>query len=170
MQHDSKTIELGLGGGCHWCTEAVFASIDGVVSVEQGWLAASPPDDGFSEGVLIRFDPARVSLMQLIDIHLDTHSAASNHGLRHRYRSAIYCRDATLGEQANKVLARLQQQRGVELVTRVLDLRAFRLSPPRLRNYYRQDPARPFCQRHIAPKLDRIAKRYPRLYRPLEVC
>ncbi len=169
-EDDAVIIELGLGGGCHWCTEAVFASIAGVAAVEQGWLAGDPPDDDFSEGVVIRFDPGRVSLRRIVEIHLQTHSASSDHALRRRYRSAVYCNDERLRRQVGAVLAEWEARQGTHLVTRVLLLRAFRPSPPRLRNYYAENPRRPFCQRHIVPKLERIARRYPALVRRPVVC
>ena len=54
--------ETGFGGGCHWCTEAVFQSLRGIVRVRQGFIAADPPYDGFSEAVAVAWDPVRISL------------------------------------------------------------------------------------------------------------
>ena len=46
---DTLSEKVGLGGGCHWCTEAVFEALRGVVQVKQGFIRAAPPHDAFSE-------------------------------------------------------------------------------------------------------------------------
>jgi peptide-methionine (S)-S-oxide reductase len=85
-----KTDKIGLGGSCHWCTEAIFQSLKGVINVKQGWIK---PDDNFSEfseAVIVEFDPDLISLGNLIEIHLYTHSCTSDHAMRSKYRSAVY--------------------------------------------------------------------------------
>ena len=82
--------KIALGGGCHWCTEAVFQSLKGVVSVEQGYIASLVKHSAFSEGVIVHFNANIISLKTLIEIHLYTHKSTSNHSMREKYRSAIY--------------------------------------------------------------------------------
>jgi len=53
-------IQIGLGGGCHWCTEGVFQSLVGIEEVKQGWIASVDDNSSFSESVLVTFDPAVV--------------------------------------------------------------------------------------------------------------
>ena len=81
--------KVALGGGCHWCTEAIFKSLKGVYQVRQGYVS-SVEEEAFSEGVVIHFDQDKISLKTLIEIHLYTHKSTSNHALRERYRSAVY--------------------------------------------------------------------------------
>ncbi len=81
---------VGFGGGCHWCTEAVFQSLRGVESVEQGWIKSDPPFDTFSEAVIVAFDTLVISLEVLIDVHLRTHASQVDHSFRSKYRSAVY--------------------------------------------------------------------------------
>ncbi|MEP2968245.1 peptide-methionine (S)-S-oxide reductase, partial [Nonlabens ulvanivorans] len=70
-----KTIlKIGLGGGCHWCTEAVFQAVTGVVKVEQGYISSETPYDSMSEAVIVHFSTL-VDLEQLIDVHLETHAS-----------------------------------------------------------------------------------------------
>ena len=85
-----KISKVGFGGGCHWCTEAVFQQIRGVSKVDQGWIASVVPHDTFSEAVIVHFDPRIIKLDQLIEIHLKTHSCTSSHPMRSKYRSAVY--------------------------------------------------------------------------------
>lgn len=51
-------MEIGFGGGCHWCIEAVFQSLTGVSKVTQGFIASNPPNEAYSEAVIIEYDPA----------------------------------------------------------------------------------------------------------------
>jgi peptide-methionine (S)-S-oxide reductase len=67
---------IGLGGGCHWCTEGVFESLIGISKVNQGWIASSGEHFHFSEAIEVYFDPAIISLSDLIEIHLYTHTTS----------------------------------------------------------------------------------------------
>ncbi len=150
---------IGFGGGCHWCTEAVFQSLRGVEKVEQGFIRSTPPDDDWSEAVIVHFDPMQISLSVLADVHLHTHSATNTHRLRTRYRSAIYVIDDVQAVEIEAALQRIRQDFEKPLITRVLPLVDFRVSDPCYQNYYQSNPERPFCRRHIEPKLASLRKR-----------
>ena len=79
---------IGLGGGCHWCTEAVFQSLHGVLNVKQGFVASEAPQDAFSEAVIITYEPGLIALYDLVLIHLMTHESTVWHDMRPKYRSA----------------------------------------------------------------------------------
>ncbi len=156
---------LGLGGGCHWCTEAVFQSLRGVDRVEQGFIRAMPPDEAFSEAVLLHFDPAEITLTDLIDIHLRTHASTSAHKLRGKYRSAVYVFSAEQAAKAMRILGQLQQDFDAPLVTRVLDFAGFAPSESRYLDYHEKHAGKPFCTRYIDPKLGRLRAAYAHLMR-----
>ncbi|WP_029042146.1 peptide-methionine (S)-S-oxide reductase [Cucumibacter marinus] len=144
---------IGFGGGCHWCTEAVFAALKGVSDVEQGYIASVPPDEALSEAVIVHFDPATISLEVLVEVHLHTHSSTSNHTMRGKYRSAIYATsDAQRGE-AEEMLSHLQAGFDEKLVTRVLPFVVFEPSPEQFRDYAVRNQGKPFCRAYIDPKL-----------------
>jgi peptide-methionine (S)-S-oxide reductase len=151
---------IGLGGGCHWCTEAVFQSLRGVGRVEQGFIRSAPPHDAWSEAVIAHFDPCRIDLEMLIEVHVRTHAATRQHNLREKYRSAVYTFDDQQAKAAKEALERMQGSFDEQLITKVLPFAAFRLSAPRFQNYYRTDPHRPFCQRFIDPKLALIRRQF----------
>ena len=152
-------IKIGFGGGCHWCTEAVFQALRGVTSVAQGFIAAPPPHDSFSEAELVAFDPDVIPLSVLINVHLCTHASTSPHKMRGKYRSAIYL-DGTPEAQVRAVLDAAQPDFDAPLITSVLPLVAFRASPAQFQNYYQTDAARPFCTTYIDPKLAKIRKEF----------
>lgn len=149
----SNLQKIALGGGCHWCTEAVFQSLLGVSRVEQGYLAAADDEAWFSEGVIVHFDAERLPLPVLLEVHLRTHKSTSAHSFRDRYRSAIYTFSAIQKTKAQGILEALQEHFEEPLVTRVLDFSAFKASRESLHNYYRSDPDKPFCVNYINPKL-----------------
>lgn len=152
--------ELGLGGGCHWCTEAVFDALRGAENVEQGFIASEPPHDSFSEAVRLRWDEEVLPLEVLIEIHLRTHASTSAHKMRGKYRSAIYVPSKVMAERCQATLAGLAPQFEDELVTQVLPLGEFRLSDERFRQYYQTRPDAPFCQTYIDPKLALLRQEY----------
>jgi len=156
---------IGFGGGCHWCTEAVFQALRGVERVAQGFIRAMPPDDSFSEAVMLDFDPGQIALADLVEVHLRTHASTARHRLRGKYRSAVY---AFSTGQANEVTAMLGTlQRGFEapLVTRVLRFDGFRPSPQECLDYYARNAGKPFCRSYIDPKLAMLRSRHASLLR-----
>jgi peptide-methionine (S)-S-oxide reductase len=158
-------VRIGLGGGCHWCTEAVFQAIAGISTVDQGFIRSDPPEDAWSEAVLVTFDPEALPLEVLIEIHLRTHSSTSRHKLRGKYRSAVYVYDAGTGVKVGRILRDLQRGFDEPLVTSVLTLADFKASDDRFRNYYASGPERPFCKSYIDPKLALLRKDYGKMLR-----
>ena len=132
--------KIGFGGGCHWCTEAVFQSLKGVQKVEQGWIASEVEAAVFSEAVIVHFDASRISLKILIEIHLYTHKSTSQHSMRKKYRSAIYYFDKEQQTMVNRLLSNLQPNFDNRLITQVLPYVSFRPSGAAIENYYYKNP------------------------------
>ncbi len=153
-------VKIGLGGGCHWCTEAVFQAIAGISKVEQGFICSDPPEVAWSEAVIVTFDPAALPLEALIEIHLRTHSSTSHHKMRGKYRSAVYVYDAGTAVKVGRILRKLQHGFEEPLVTRVLRLAGFKASDEQFRNYYAKGPERPFCKAYIDPKLTLLRREF----------
>jgi peptide-methionine (S)-S-oxide reductase len=149
---------IGLGGGCHWCTEGIFQMLKGVAEVEQGFIRSDPPSDTWAEGVIVHFSPSVIDLSTLVAVHLRTHEAGAPYKADSKYRSAIYVYDDEQQKRAADAVSSLQQELDTALDTRVLLLRDFKISDERFRNYYVTDPQRPFCRRYIGPKLDTIRR------------
>ncbi len=156
----TKRKKIGFGGGCHWCTEAVFQALKGVSKVEQGFIAAPAPDDSFSEAVIVHFDPAVIDLGTLMEIHLRTHSSMSDHTMRGKYRSAVYAFDEVQAARAQTCLDALQASFDRPLVTRVLEFRAFKPSADIHQNYFAKNADGPFCKSYIDPKLALLRKEF----------
>lgn len=150
--------KIGLGGSCHWCTEAIFQSLIGVNRVEQGWIASVNENESFSEAVIIEYDLNKMSLKTLIEVHLNTHSCTSNHSMREKYRSAIYYFSKEQENKAITILNDLQKEFDNKIITKVLSFRSFEMNKEEQLNYYLKNPEKPFCKNIINPKLKKIMR------------
>jgi peptide-methionine (S)-S-oxide reductase len=145
--------KLGFGGSCHWCTEAIFQSLKGVVEVKQGWISSQGQASSFSEGVLVCFDQNVISLNTLIAIHLHTHSCTSGHHMRSKYRSAVYTFDDEQAACAREALSVLQREFESPIITGIIPFVDFKLNSDAYLNYYYSNPEKPFCENVVNPKL-----------------
>lgn len=155
-----KTIKLGFGGSCHWCTEGIFSSVRGVSHVQQGWIGAQSPDEQLSEAILLEFNPEIVDLNTLIALHLHSHSSTRYHSMRDKYRSAVYVFDPEQESAARLAISSLAQDFDESIITQVLYYDRFVLNREELLEYYYSDPERPFCKNYIRPKLKALMERY----------
>lgn len=152
--------KIALGGGCHWCTEAVFQAVRGVEKVDQGFVASLDENSSFSEAVIVHFTPDIILLNRLIEIHLHTHNSTSNHSMRSKYRSAVYTFSPEQEEDVKKILDSLQADFSKLLITRVLPFESFKPSAKEFQNYYLNDPEKPFCKVYINPKLKLLLEKF----------
>ncbi|QCX38327.1 peptide methionine sulfoxide reductase [Aureibaculum algae] len=151
--------KIGFGGGCHWCTEAVFQHLKGVVKVEQGWIASSGDSNSFSEAVIVHFDN-EISLNVLTEIHLHTHKSTVHHSRRDKYRSAIYTFSTAQYEVSETILRNLQTRFESKIITEIVPFIAFKASRVQIQNYYITNPEKPFCKTFINPKLKLLLDKF----------
>ncbi|MHA7058405.1 peptide-methionine (S)-S-oxide reductase [Aquimarina sp. M1] len=155
-----STIRIGLGGGCHWCTEAVFQSLKGVLTVEQGYISSIGKNNTFSEAVIVTYTSNKIDLKDLIEIHLHTHKSTSEHSFREKYRSAIYYFDENQKPIIKTYLDILNEDFDNKIITQVLQFDKFKSSRNELLHYYQTNPEKPFCKRYINPKLDLLRNKF----------
>jgi len=157
--NDSK-IEIGFGGGCHWCTEAVFQSLIGVDHVKQGWIASDGPNTAFSEAIVVTYDSNLIDLKTLIAIHLRTHKSTTQHSMREKYRSAIYIKSKSQSAEVIAIIKELQEQFEESIITKTLAFIEFKESDEMFKNYYQKNPTKPFCRTYIDPKLKLLLTKF----------
>ncbi len=150
--------KIAVGGGCHWCTEAVFQQLRGVTRVDQGWTSSIDEPGRFAEAVLIDFDAKVIPLSVLVEVHLHTHSCTSTHALREKYRSAVYCFGGSQMEEVREIIKVAQVDFDAPIITEVVRFGAFRQNSERYQDYYLRQPEAPFCERYIRPKLALLRK------------
>ena len=154
--HKTEISKIGLGGGCHWCTEAVFQSFLGVTLVEQGYIASEGIHASFSEAVIVHYDRKVIPMEVLIEVHLLTHKSTKMHSMRDTYRSAVYVYEKEDTAFAKAVLKTLQKNTDEKIITAVLPFKDFNPSREEITNYYKKNPNKPFCERYISPKLGEL--------------
>jgi peptide-methionine (S)-S-oxide reductase len=152
--------KIGFGGGCHWCTEAVFSSLKGVLATQQGWIASTGDNDAYSESVIVEYDSDAISLETLIAVHVYTHSSTAQHSKRSKYRSAVYYFDETDIHEIKAALFVLQAEFEMPIVTQILPFWGFKENIDEQKDYYYTDVNRPFCKTYIDPKLKVILERF----------
>tara|TARA_R110002050_G_scaffold184880_1_gene318585 strand:- start:199 stop:708 length:510 start_codon:yes stop_codon:yes gene_type:complete len=155
--------KIAFGGGCHWCTESVFTSIKGVKKVDQGWIASIDEAASFSEGVIVHFDNEEIAEKLLIEIHLATHSAASKHSMRSKYRSAIYIFSDLQEQRVLNFLQGFQIDNDIRLVTQVLPMTTFKLNDEQYLDYLTKNKKSQFSKRYIHPKLKLVNDKFGNL-------
>lgn len=154
-----EQTKIALGGGCHWCTEAVCQALKGVEKVEQGYVSAVNKEN-FSEAVIVHFDAEIISLERLNEIHLRTHKSTSNHNFRTKYRSAVYVYSDAQFQRAENFFEKCQSEFKNAIITEILNFQAFKPSRTALHNYYQKNPEKPFCKKYIDPKLKLLLERF----------
>jgi peptide-methionine (S)-S-oxide reductase len=159
-------VRIGLGGGCHWCTEAVFASLTGIHNLRQGFISSTPPNDAGSEAVLLDIDECTIPLRVVIEVHLRTHASTSAHSLRTRYRSAVYINNDEMQQRCSTIIKSIEDDFAKPIITTVIPMVAFTPSDPRYHDYYYSNPDKPFCNTYIDPKLALLRREYRHIMKP----
>ncbi len=160
-------------GGCFWCTEAVFRSIGGVSQVESGYIGGTIADPsykqvcggmtGHAEAIRITFDPERVSLADLLDIHFATHDPTQlnrqGNDIGTQYRSALFPLDDAQRSEAEAAIARAQAERTDPVVTTIEGPATWYPAEDYHQEYWDGEGQRnPYCLAVIPPKLAKLRK------------
>jgi peptide-methionine (S)-S-oxide reductase len=173
---DAKTRTATFGGGCFWCTEAVFRRLEGVVSVESGYAGgkgANPTYEqvcsgatGHAEVVQVRYDPSKVSYEQLLEVFWKTHDPttvdAQGADVGTQYRSVIFAHDEEQRRVAEDLKARLEEAKAFDgpIVTQVVPYETFWKAEGYHQDYFAANPVQPYCRAVIAPKISKFEKAF----------
>ncbi len=165
-----------LGGGCFWCLEPVFASLDGVEAVTVGYAGgrtAEPTyrevcggDTGHAEVVQVVFDPARISFADLLRVFFGVHDPTTpdrqGADAGPQYRSIVLYDGETQRRTAEAVIAELEAEGVWEdpVVTQVVPLERFWPAEDHHQRYYERNPGQGYCRVVIAPKLAKFRRRF----------
>jgi peptide-methionine (S)-S-oxide reductase len=171
-----STQTLVLGGGCFWCTEAVFKEVRGVLDVESGYCngQAERPDydavcsgtTGCAEVVRIEYDPARVSTRQLLEIFFATHDPTQRNrqgnDVGTQYRSGIYTTTAEQQQVARELIRDIGQDQlfGAPVVTEVEPLAHYFAAEDYHQDFFERNPSQGYCVAVAAPKVAKFRQTF----------
>lgn len=176
MEREPRRETATLGGGCFWCLEAVYELLRGVESVKSGYAGghvANPTYEqvctgrtGHAEVTQIAFDPDEVSFEDLLDVFFSIHDPTTPNrqgaDIGTQYRSAIFTHDERQREIAERKIAELEEDGPWDdpIVTEVTPLGDFYPAEAYHDEYFRRNPAQPYCQAVVAPKVAKFRKRH----------
>jgi peptide-methionine (S)-S-oxide reductase len=173
MSH-SETATLA--GGCFWCIEGVFQQLKGVLKVTSGYTggfvknptykAVCSDTTGHAEAVQIEFDPEVITYEDLLRIFFTVHDPTTKdrqgNDVGASYRSAVYYHDETQHKTVEKVIDEIRQLKlwRDPIVTEVEPLTEFFLAEEYHQEYFKNNPANPYCKYVIEPKLLKFRNQY----------
>ncbi len=165
-----------LGGGCFWCTEAVFDRIEGVRSVEAGYAGGhlwAPTyeqvcsgDTGHAEVVQVEFDPDLIGYREILEIFFATHDPTTRdrqgEDVGPQYRSVVFAHDDEQERIAREVIEELEADDVFEgpIVTQVERAGPFWRAEDSHQGFFAHNPQQPYCAFVIAPKVAKLRERF----------
>ncbi|MDG2425967.1 MAG: peptide-methionine (S)-S-oxide reductase MsrA [Flavobacteriales bacterium] len=161
-------------GGCFWCTEAIFRELQGVLSVESGYIGGETVNPtyeevcaggtGHAEAIRIEYDPELISFETLLEVHFGTHDPTQlnrqGNDVGTQYRSAIFPQNDQQRELSALALVAVNRSGAWSepVVTSIEDASAFCVAELAHQNYFGRMSDQPFCEIVIAPKLAKFRK------------
>jgi peptide-methionine (S)-S-oxide reductase len=163
-----------LGGGCFWCTEAVFQKVPGVKKIESGYAGGFIKNPayrevcngttGHAEVVWLEFNPQEVSYEKILRVFFLTHDPSTlnqqGNDIGTQYRSVIFFMNEGQQQQAEKVKKEIDSE-GIytnPVVTEIVPFLNFYKAEDYHQNYYTNNKSQPYCSYVIAPKLEKLGK------------
>jgi len=172
----SPTESIVLGGGCFWCTEAVFDRVQGVVDVESGYSngqTLNPSYEqictgrtGHAEVVKVTFDPAEISLREILEIFFVVHDPTTlnrqGNDVGTQYRSGIYYLDAAQKQIAEDVMREIGESKTYRspIVTEVEPLANYSAAEAYHQDYFLNNPNQGYCAFVVGPKVEKFQKTF----------
>ena len=167
------------GGGCFWCTEAMFQSIHGVISVTSGYSGGNSTNPsynevcsgatGHAEVIQIEYDPQIISYENLLRVHLGSHdpTTLNRQGADQgtQYRSIILVRSQEEHQIAEEIIQEYSNTIEQPIVTEIKDFRVFYSAEDNHQNYYAENSNASYCEAVISPKLSKFRATYSHLLR-----
>ncbi len=169
-----NTQAITLGGGCFWCTEAVYELVDGVTAVESGYCnghVRNPSyeqvcggDTGHVEVVRVSFDADRISLREVLAIFFVIHDPTTlnrqGNDAGPQYRSGIYLHDAAQEQVARAALAEANEACHGRVVTELKMLDNYWRAEDYHQHYFANHPGQGYCAFVVAPKVEKFRRTF----------
>jgi peptide-methionine (S)-S-oxide reductase len=175
-QQVTKLETIVLGGGCFWCTEAVFVKVRGVTDVESGYSngrverpsyeQVCTGQTGHNEVVKLTYDPADITLREILEIFFVIHDPTSlnrqGNDAGTQYRSGIYYSTPEQKQVADDLIRQMSQDKlfGAPIVTEVLPLANYWPAEAYHQDYFENNPNQGYCAFVVGPKVEKFRKTF----------
>jgi peptide-methionine (S)-S-oxide reductase len=175
-QQVTKLETITLGGGCFWCTEAVFVKVRGVTDVESGYSngrverpsyeQVCTGQTGHNEVVKLTYDPADITLREILEIFFVIHDPTSlnrqGNDAGTQYRSGIYYSTPEQKQVADDLIRQMSQDKlfGAPIVTEVLPLANYWPAEAYHQDYFENNPNQGYCAFVVGPKVEKFRKTF----------
>ena len=176
MQKQNKTEVATFGGGCFWCTEAIFQELEGVISVTSGYAGGKTINPtyeqictgttGHAEVIQIKYDPTKIKYELLLDVFFNTHNPTTlnrqgaDRGTQ--YRSVVFYHNESQKEVSKKMIQDLTKAQVFDnpIVTEVTAINNYYDAENYHQDYFANNPTNGYCNAVINPKLTKFMKQY----------
>ncbi|MGH7996770.1 MAG: peptide-methionine (S)-S-oxide reductase MsrA [Opitutaceae bacterium] len=166
----ARADSIVLGGGCFWCMDAAFKLLPGVTRVTCGYAGGTTPNPtyeevctettGYAEVVKVVYDPAKVSLRQVLAYFWESHDPTQVGGqgddLGDQYRSIILYANPIQKAAAEASRAEAQTQFSAPITTQIVPLKKFWRAEEYHQDYFEKHPDRAYCSLVIRPKVRKL--------------
>lgn len=176
----NSSVEIAVfGGGCFWCTEALFRELKGVVSVASGYAggamekpsyeAVSTGRTGHAEVIQVQYEPGAISYEKLLEVFFSTHDPTTlnqqGNDVGEQYRSVIFYTTDKQRKEAEDYIQKLRDERAFQrsIVTEVKSFEAFYPAEDYHQRFYERNPEHGYCKIVIAPKLKKLQEKHSEL-------
>jgi peptide-methionine (S)-S-oxide reductase len=176
---ETKTEIAVFGGGCFWCTEAVFQMLKGIVSVRSGYAGGttenptyeevSGGNTGHAEVIRIEYEPDKISFKDLLTVFFGSHDPTTRNqqgaDVGTQYRSVIFYTTPEQKKDAEDFIKALNDsnEMGKPIVTEVEPLQNFYNAESYHQNFYKSNQENRYCEIIINPKLEKVQKEFANL-------
>lgn len=172
------TEKAVFGGGCFWCTEAVFQMLKGVSLVYPGYAGGNVPnptyeqvctgDTGHAEVVVVEYDPSQIAYKDLLTVFFGSHNPTEKNrqgaDVGTQYRSVIFYTTEDQKREAEEYIKEINTTEGGKpIVTEVEPLTQVYAAETYHKDYFTNHTSAPYCQLVINPKLDKVKERFANL-------
>lgn len=181
----AKEETIVFGGGCFWCTEAVFKLVKGVISVMPGYAGGTKPnptyeevsrgDTGYAESARVVYDPSVATFRNLLTIFFASHDPTTvnrqGSDVGPQYRSAVFYTTEAQKEETEAFIKEIDASHmgGGPVVTQVEKLTTFYDAEQYHKDYYEHHKKEPYCMLVINPKLEKVQKEFASLLNTIEI-
>ncbi len=163
-----------LGGGCFWCTEAVYQQMKGITGVESGYTGGQIPNPsyeqicegttGHAEVVRLTFDTTVVSFREILEVFFTIHDPTTlnrqGNDVGTQYRSVIYYQTPEQQETAKHVMCEMANVWDAPIVTELSPAETYYKAEAYHQNYFRQNPLQGYCAFIVAPKVSKFRQTF----------